>query len=105
MDQGTNAAATVAMETMLFASGERQISKAKEKMGIKDGMRHFALVLFDCSDPAEVLKRLRLIKDDLVLLPSREKVLAYGIEASELGTVRGRRPRTWCWKGSRSSRY
>lgn len=89
MDQGTNAAATVAMETMLFASGERQISKAKEKMGIKDGMRHFALVLFDCSDPAEVLKRLRLIKDDLVLLPSREKVLAYGIEASELGTVPG----------------
>ena len=31
--QGTNASAAVSMETMLFASGERQISKAKVKMG------------------------------------------------------------------------
>jgi KEOPS complex subunit Cgi121 len=87
IDQGTNAADTVSMETMLFASGERQISKAKEKMGVKDGMRHFALVLFDCDDPAEVLQRLRMTKDDMVLLPSREKAIAFGIEVEELETV------------------
>ena len=87
MEQGTNASATVSMETMLFASGERQISKAKEKMGVKDGMRHFALVLFDCDDPADILRRLRLIKDDLVLVPSREKIIAFGIEGKELGSV------------------
>ncbi|HEY3419263.1 MAG TPA: KEOPS complex subunit Cgi121 [Methanomassiliicoccales archaeon] len=87
MEQGTNASTTVSMETMLFASGERQISKAKEKMGVKDGMRHFALVLFDCDDPSEVLRRLKLIKDDLVLLPSKEKAVAFGIDRDELKTV------------------
>ncbi len=75
------------METMLFASGERQISKAKVKMGIKNGTKNFALVLFDCEAPGEVLRRLGLIKDDLVLLPSQEKAIAYGIESGELGTV------------------
>jgi KEOPS complex subunit Cgi121 len=87
MEQGTNSSATVSMETMLFASGERQISKAKQKMGVKDGIRNFALVLFDCNDPAEILRRLKMIKDDLVLLPSRDKAIAFGIERDELETV------------------
>ncbi|MGD0818575.1 MAG: KEOPS complex subunit Cgi121 [Methanomassiliicoccales archaeon] len=87
MEQGTNASATVSMETMLFASGERQISKAKEKMGAKNGMRHFALVLFDCDDPSDILRRLKLIRDDQVLLPSREKAIGFGIESSELESV------------------
>jgi KEOPS complex subunit Cgi121 len=87
MEQGTNASATMSMETMLFASGERQISKAKEKMGVKNGMRHFALVLFECDEPGDILRRLKLIKDDLVLLPSREKMIAFGIEAKEIESV------------------
>jgi KEOPS complex subunit Cgi121 len=87
IEQGTNASAAVSMETMLFASGERQISKAKVKMGIKDGTTNFALVLFDCDDPGEVLQRLGMTEDDLVLLPSKEKAIAYGIESGELGTV------------------
>ncbi len=87
MEQGTNASDTVSMETMLFASGERQISKAKEKMGVKNGTRHFALVLFDCSDPADILRRLKLIKDDLVLLSSKEKVVGFGIERKELESL------------------
>jgi KEOPS complex subunit Cgi121 len=87
MEQGSNASATVSMETMLFASGERQISKAKEKMGVKDGMRHFALVLFDCDDPAGLLRGLNLIEDDRLLLPSKEKAIAFGIDEEELVTV------------------
>ncbi len=87
MEQGTNVSAAISMETMLFASGERQISKAKEKMGVKNGMRHFALVLFNCDDPADILRRLKMIKDDLVLIPSREKAIAFGIESNELETV------------------
>ena len=87
IEQGTNASATLSMETMLFASGERQISRAKEKMGVKDGTRRFALVLYGCNDPADILRRLKLIKDDLVLLPSREKIIAFGIDSSELGSV------------------
>ena len=87
LEQGTNFSSTVSMETMLFASGERQISKAKEKMGVKDGMRHFALVLFDCDDPMAVIRKLKMIKDDLVLLPSREKAISFGIERDELESV------------------
>ena len=88
MEQGTNASAAVSMETMLFASGERQISKAKEKMGVKDGMRRFALVLFDCDDPDHILTRLGLVQDDQVLLPSMEKIIGFGIERNDLESVR-----------------
>ena len=56
-------------------------------MGVKNGMRHFALVLFNCDDPADILRRLKMIKDDLVLIPSREKAIAFGIESNELETV------------------
>jgi KEOPS complex subunit Cgi121 len=87
LEQGTNASTTASMETMLFASGERQISKAKEKMGVKDGTRHFALVLFDCHDPMEIIRKLKLIKDDQVLLPSKEKAVNFGIEKDELESV------------------
>jgi KEOPS complex subunit Cgi121 len=87
MEQGTNASATLSMETMLFASGERQISKAKEKMGVKDGMTRFALVLFDCDDPLQILTKLELAKDDQVLLPSKEKIIGFGIEKNELESV------------------
>jgi KEOPS complex subunit Cgi121 len=87
LEQGTNFSSTVSMETMLFASGERQISKAKEKMGVKDGMRHFALVLFDCDDPMAIIRKLKMIKDDLVLLPSKEKAIGFGIEQDELESV------------------
>ncbi len=87
MEQGSNSSSTMSMETMLFSSGERQISRAKEKMGVKDGVRRFALVLFDCDDPAEVLSRLGLTRDDLVLLPSREKAVAFGIDDCDLSAV------------------
>ncbi|MCG7845347.1 MAG: hypothetical protein MIO90_07955, partial [Methanomassiliicoccales archaeon] len=33
-EQGTAASNTLGMEVMLYASGERQISKAKKKMGL-----------------------------------------------------------------------
>ncbi len=45
-DQLRSACNSITMECMLYASGERQISKAQEKMGIKMGTERVALVLF-----------------------------------------------------------
>ncbi len=76
---------TLAMETMLYASGERQIAKAAEKMSIKSP-QEVALVIFD-RDPQEVLTQLSLTLDDTLLEPSEEKMLRFGISQAELASV------------------
>jgi KEOPS complex subunit Cgi121 len=84
--RGTSSANNLMMETMLFASGERQISKAQEKMGLKSGERSVALVLFG-ADPAAVLHILGLQRDDAVLEASEQKALAFGVGREELDMV------------------
>lgn len=84
--RGTNSANNIMMETMLYASGERQISKAREKMSVKEGADSVALVLFDASKE-EVLKITGLEEDDAVLECSRSKLIRFGIEPGELDAV------------------
>lgn len=84
--RGTSSANNIMMETMLFASGERQISKARDKMGAKQGDCSVALVLFG-ADPATVLQIIGLQRDDAVLEPSEQKLLAFGIGRRELDMV------------------
>lgn len=85
-DREANTCNDVLMEAMLFASGERQISKAREKMGVKAGTERVALVLFG-PDPEEVMRAGGLERDDGVLLPSREKALRFGVPRKELDSV------------------
>lgn len=80
-----NACSTLAMETMLYASGERQISKAADKMGIKSSGA-VALVIFN-KKTEEVLSILSLNQDDSILDPSEEKMVNFGISKSELNSV------------------
>jgi len=87
-ERGTNAASSLPMETLLYASGERQISRAVEKMGVKPGCEKLAFVFFD--RPAEeVLGSLNLLRDDALLEPSMEKVLRMGIGRREVEAVPG----------------
>ena len=81
--RGTNSANDIMMETMLYASGERQISKAREKMSVKEGADIVALVLFGASKD-DVLKITGLEEDDAVLECSRSKLIRFGIEPGEL---------------------
>jgi len=81
--RGTNSANDIMMETMLYASGERQISKAREKMSVKEGADNVALVLFGASKD-DVLKITGLEEDDAVLECSRSKLIRFGIEPGEL---------------------
>jgi KEOPS complex subunit Cgi121 len=83
---GTNSCKGIAMETMLFASGERQISKAQEKMSPKPGTTRLALVLFDAS-AEEALGAAMLERDDSVLECTASKATAFGITREELDTA------------------
>jgi KEOPS complex subunit Cgi121 len=82
----SNSCKDMAMETMLFASGERQISKAQEKMTPKSGSERFAVVLFDAPTD-EVLRLASLVRDDSVLDCSSVKATNFGITRCELETA------------------
>ncbi len=86
-ERGVNASTNLAMETMLYASGERQISKATRKMGLKVGCERIALVLFNVQDLQKVLRDHSLERDDAVLEASVEKALRFGISHEELRAV------------------
>jgi tRNA threonylcarbamoyladenosine modification (KEOPS) complex Cgi121 subunit len=74
------------MECLLYASGERQISKAQEKMGIKSGTERVALVLFG-PRIEDALSALDLVRDDAVLDASVEKALRFGVEQKEIDAL------------------
>lgn len=86
----TNIAKTFPMEMLLYASGERQISKAIEKMGIKDGMSEIAIALIDRPTNAqisELLSVLKIERNDTVLMSNERNLEAFGITKKELSTV------------------
>lgn len=84
--RGTNSSNNIMMETMLFASGERQIAKAQEKMRLRPGSKRVALVLFGAIKE-EVLMISDLEEDDSVLACSEEKLRRFGIDSAELRAV------------------
>jgi len=86
-ERGRNVSSTLAMETMLYASGERQISKATEKIGIDDGTERLAMILFDCQDADSLLRSLGLTRDDSVLESSPTKIMKFGISRREMEAV------------------
>jgi KEOPS complex subunit Cgi121 len=86
-ERGENVCSSVVMETQLYASGERQISRAMKKMGVKLGMERIALVFFDVDDPDAALERLGLVRDDDVLDASVEKAVRFGIMPEELKAI------------------
>jgi len=86
-ERGDNASDSLAVETLLYASGERQISKALKKMTAKIGSNEVALVLFDVPSSDKVLKDMGLSRDDDVLDASVEKALKFGISSDEIKAV------------------
>jgi KEOPS complex subunit Cgi121 len=85
-ERHTNVSSTLTMEAMLYASGERQIARATEKMGLKQGTERVALILFG-ADEDEALATLRLRRDDRVLGASREKALRFGVGEVEMAAA------------------
>ena len=88
-ERGTNASNTLGMEVILYASGERQISKAKKKMGLHHGTEKVAVMILspDDADVDAVLRQLEMKRDDTLLDCSLAKGKAFGVDATELNTV------------------
>lgn len=88
-EQGTAASNTLGMEVILYASGERQISKAKKKMGLHQETERVAVVLLSPLDLGMdvLLRQLGLQRDDSLLTCGPEKGRAFGIDPVEMRTL------------------
>lgn len=84
---GTGSSSGLMMETMLYASGEKQLAKARDKMGLKVGTRQFALLFIGAGPDDEDMERLGLLRDDAVLDFTTQKALNFGIGSDELASV------------------
>ena len=85
--EGTNVAKSLAVEFVLYASGERQIADALAKVGIREDTTEFAVVLFGGGDVGATLRALSLERDDAVLEASVSKLRAFGVTDTELASV------------------
>ena len=91
---------SLAMEVLLYASGERQIKLGITKIGAKKGTRNVAFVIIDNikeipeasgrfsdADVTGLLKTLQFLKDDKVLEGDKDTLTKFGITTKELETV------------------
>jgi KEOPS complex subunit Cgi121 len=87
-ERGSNSSKTLGMEVMLYASGERQISKAKRRMGVHQGTERVAVVLLSPEGDMDlVLEKLGLCRQDSLLDCTWEKGKALGLDPLGLGTL------------------
>jgi len=98
--QGTNTANSLAMETLLYAAGERQIKIAIEKMGMKATTTNIAFIIiegeitlpeasghFSKDDIPILLKQNHLQQDDSILQGDENTLTLFGITEREKKTV------------------
>ena len=93
----TNISRTLGMETLLYAAGERQITKATEKMGIKSATREIAVLIVGNnrenveSAVSKILRNVAGQQDDRVLEVSEPKneliKKAFKVDAVEVETM------------------
>lgn len=86
-ERGENLANDLSVEICLRCSAQRQISKAFNLLGLKEGEMNLCAVLIDCDDYASELSS-RFSLDDGVLLPDVDKLKEiYDISEAELEIV------------------
>lgn len=83
-EEGRNSSDSLAMETLLYASGERQLSSAIDKMSVDDTTQRVVLaVLRGTYAPGEGWSRLPQ-KAGAV---DKGRLMAFGVSEAEMGTV------------------
>ena len=80
-EHGTNRSKTLLTEIILYAAGERQISKAMEKMRPKAGCKEFAVALLNVPDDLK-LDDIGMERDDSILNATEEKAIAMDLDRS-----------------------
>ena len=78
-EHGTNRSKTLLTEIILYVAGERQISKAMEKMKPKEGCKDYALALLDQPEDLK-LQDIGMERDDTILSATKEKAEKMGLE-------------------------
>ncbi|HEX2021832.1 MAG TPA: KEOPS complex subunit Cgi121, partial [Candidatus Thermoplasmatota archaeon] len=87
---GRSRASDLATETLVYAAGERQIGRALEKMGLKEGARGIAAVAWgpEAEAALDALAAERgWVRDDATLDGTDAKLDAWGIGAEERAVV------------------
>ena len=84
-DEGRNSSDSLAMETLLYASGERQLSSAIAKMGVDDRTSEIVVVRLsgDAFVPGDGWTPLAEAGSET----TQERLLRFGISREELSTV------------------
>jgi KEOPS complex subunit Cgi121 len=85
--RGSNVASNRMVEVLLFAAGERQIAKALEKLGLKEGQNRMVLLLVGEGNPDRILAKLGLERDDSLLEGQVDMLPTFGITKEEMATV------------------
>ncbi len=86
MDQGTNTTSSFEMELLLYASGERQVSKAIAAAGVKAG-RPFVAVSGGGLRIRALLERFGWRTDDRVLAATPAKLRSLGFSKEEIAAA------------------
>ena len=86
-DFNHNISQSLAMEILIYVSGESQITLALKKVGLKDGCKKCAAVADEHVNLSGLLEHLGLQRDDSVLDYSEAKLLNFGINREEIASV------------------
>ena len=78
---------TLAMEILIYSSGEVQISNALAKMGVKDGSEQIAFVMDQNIRVEDLLDFLKLTRDDSLLDCTEEKLIKFGIPKESIAAA------------------
>ncbi len=83
--EGTNSSDSLAMETLLYASGERQLNSAIRKMSVDASTRRIVVARLQGDfRPRPGWKELEARASDI----SKERLIRFGVTEQELSTVR-----------------
>jgi tRNA threonylcarbamoyladenosine modification (KEOPS) complex Cgi121 subunit len=93
--RGKNTTNSLAMEIILYASGDRQLKLAIPKMGLKDDINKTAFIILNKNNNykninnliEELLKLLSLKRCDNVLNGNEETLKKFGIYKNEIKTI------------------
>ncbi len=85
--QGRASSRSLGGEVLLYASGERQLSAALPKMGLKGRVSSIALAVIGTCPVEELLGVLGWARDDGILTPEGKDPVAYGLSPEEISTL------------------
>jgi KEOPS complex subunit Cgi121 len=85
--EGRMSARSLAVETLLYVSGQRQVIDAFRVAGLREGTEGIALVLWAVENAEELLTGPGWARDDAVLEAAGKSLDVLGITKTEKGTV------------------